>query len=150
MRSGQGTKLFTQDAVPCILEWQANSSTVTAAAQNIPKSGLATSDTATVGQLCPAGRVATQLELAFVGDVANVGGQTINCSVIVTDPAGVATTYANLLTTPLATTAGAKRSGIIDISASPIAIPERSLVRATITPSALLTAAVTNVNLAIA
>lgn len=151
MRSSQGIHLYTQDAVPYILEWTANASTTTGAAQNVPKSGLATSDTATVGQLCLADRVATQLELAFVGDVANVAGQTINCTIIVTNPAGVATTYASLLgSSPLATTAGAKRSGVIDLSATPIAIPARSLVRATITPSAGLTAVVTNVNLALA
>lgn len=150
MRSGQSTHLYTQDAVPCILEWAADASTTTGAAQNVPKSGLATSDTATVGQLALADRVATQCELSFIGNAANVAGQTINCSVIVTSPAGVATTYANLLSTPLATTAGAKRSGVVDFSSSPISIPARSLVRGIITPSAGLTAVVTNVNLSIA
>lgn len=135
--------------LPCaIFAFEANISTTTGAAQNIPKSGLITSDTATVGQLSGRGTSwISRFRAQFVGDAGNVAGQTINFSVIVLSAAGVTTTYANVLTTPLATTAGTKRTGAVELT--PFVVNEGDLVRCVLTPSAGLTAGVTNIAVAL-
>ncbi len=147
MQPNQATHAYTSD-IPCaIFEFSADASTVTAGAQNIPKAGLATSDSATSGQF--SGRntsVVTRLRFRFEGAAGNVAGQTVNCSIIVKTAAGATTTYAALLSAPLATTAGVKDSGVVTLAA-PFTVADGDLVRATLTPSAGLTTALSNVNL---
>ena len=143
MQENQTKSAYNADVPTAIFEFAANASTVTATAQNVPKSGLATSDTATIGHL--SGRntsVISRMRVRFVGDAANVGGQTVNVALLVD---GVAIASATLAV-PLAATAGTK-TGTVDFT--PTAIAEGAYVRCTITPSALLTAVLTNVNVAV-
>ncbi len=146
MQPNQQELAHNADIAPCILEFGADISTTTGAVQNIPKAGTITSDTSTVGQYSGRGTSwVSRLRLRFVGAGGNVAGQTINCSIVVLTAAGVTTTYAALLTTPLATTAGQKDSGIVEIT--PFKIADGDYVRGTITPSAGLTTGVSNVAL---
>jgi hypothetical protein len=147
MQPNQKTDAFNADIPPYILEFGADISTTTGAAQNIPKAGTITSDTSTVGQYC--GRNTswvTRLRFRFVGAAGNVAGQTVNCSVVVLTAAGATTTYSALLTTPLATTAGQKDSGIV-VLATPFKLDDGDYVRGLMTPSAGLTTGVSNVAL---
>jgi hypothetical protein len=126
------------DIPPFMLYFSADASVVTAAAQNVPPSGTVTSTTGTRGIV--SGRntsVISRARVRFVGDAANVGGQTIQLAVLVN---GVAIATA-ILATPLATTAGVK-SGTVDFT--PTTLAEGDVVRVTLTPSALLTAVVTD------
>lgn len=127
------------DIPPLMLHFCADASVVNAAAQNVPPGfAAATSTTSTAGYTC--GRntsVISRCRVTFTGDAANVGGQTIQVAVFVN---GVAIASA-VLTTALATTAGAK-SGTVDFT--PTTLAEGDVVRVTLTPSALLTAVVTN------
>lgn len=143
MQPNQEHSAQNADIPTAIFEFQANASTTTAGAQNIPKSGLATSDTATIGTL--SGRntsVISRMRVRFVGDAANVAGQTVNFALLVN---GVAIATATLATA-LATTAGTKTSSV-DFTPTPIA--EGDYVRCTVTPSAGLTAVLTNVNVVV-
>lgn len=130
--------------IPCaIFEFQADISTTTGAAQNIPKAGTITSDTATSGQYSGRGTSwISRMRCRFVGAAGNVAGQTINFALLVN---GVAIASA-VLATPLATTAGTK-TGSVDFT--PTLISEGDLVRCTLTPSAGLTTGVSNVNVAV-
>ena len=142
MQENQTKSAYNADVPTAIFEFAANASTVTATAQNVPKSGLATSDTATIGQL--SGRntsVISRMRVRFVG-AANVSGQTLNAAILVD---GVAIASATLAV-PLATTAGVK-TGTVDFT--PTTIAEGAYVRATITPSATLDVVLTNVNIAL-
>jgi len=144
MQPNQNEHAHNADIPAAIFEFGANASTVTGAAQNIPPAGLATSDTATVGRYSGRNTSAiTRIRVRFVGDAANVAGQTINFSVIILTAAGVTTTYASVLATPLASTAGIKTS---TAELTPTTIGEGDLVRVTLTPSAGLTAVLTNVS----
>lgn len=130
--------------IPCtIFEFQADISTVTATAQNVPKAGTITSDSATSGQYSGRGTSwISRMRCRFVGAGGNVAGQTINFAILVNGSAIATATLA----TPLATTAGAK-TGVVDFT--PTLIAEGDVVRCTLTPSALLTTGVSNVNVAL-
>ncbi len=143
MQPNQKTDAFNADVPPYILEFSADASTVNAVAQNIPKSGTVTVDGGTRGQL--SGRntsVISRLRVRFVGNAANVAGQTIQFAVLVN---GVAIASA-ALASPLATTAGTK-TGFVDFTATTLA--EGDVVRVTLLPSAGLTAVVTDINAAL-
>lgn len=142
MQPNQEHSAQNADVPTYIFEFEANASTTTGAAQNIPKSGLATSDTATIGQL--SGRntsVISRMRVRFVGDAAN-GAQTVNFAILVN---GVAIATATLAT-PLPATAGTK-TGFVDFT--PTTLAEGDYVRCTLTPSAGLTAVLTNINVAV-
>lgn len=143
MQPNQNEHAHNADIPTAIFEFSADASTVNAVAQNIPKSGTVTVDGGTRGQL--SGRntsVISRLRVRFVGNVANVAGQTIQFAVLVN---GAAIASA-VLATPLATTAGTK-TGTVDFT--PTTIAEGDVVRVTLLPSAGLTAAVTDINAAL-
>jgi hypothetical protein len=144
MQPNQDFHAQNADIPAAIFEWAADASTTTGAAQNIPASGLATSDTATVGHY--SGRntsVISRMRVRFVGHAGNVAGQTVNFAILVN---GVAIATATLAT-PLATTAGVKTDVV---NFTPTTLAEGDVVRCTLTPSAAgLSNALTNINVAV-
>lgn len=137
MQPNQNQHAQNADVPPFILSFGADASVVTASAQNIPRSGAATSTTVLRGQLC--GRktsVISQLDVNFTGDAANNAGQTVQFDVIVN---GV-TIAGDVLVTPLATTAGVKSASV---SFPPRTLANGDIARVVIKPSATLSAVLT-------
>lgn len=125
----------------------ANSSLTGAVDQYIsPGSFTVTSTTVDVGFLQQIAGFLADLDVQFQGNAANVAGQTATIRIQVSQDHGV--TYGDVpgATTTLATTAGAHYD---DVSFTPFAIAEGDVVRAIITPSGVLTAALTNVMVAV-
>jgi Neuraminidase (sialidase) len=117
--------------------WSADASLVNAAAQFIPSGALVTQLAQSSGVMQSSPRYVSKLDVAFIGDVANVAGQTATIKIVKSTDNGV--TWADLAgatSGALATTAGAKQSKILFTA---VLLAEGTLLAAVVTPSALLT-----------
>lgn len=135
----------SQDLPAASLTFGALASVVTASAQVIPPGGgaAASSTTGATGVNVTRSITLTRLRVRFVGDAANVGGQTLSFQVLKN---GVA--HASAVIAGLATTAGTKTSSV-DFAATPLNVVDGDLVQVTVTPSALLTAVVTSMDVSV-
>lgn len=148
--SGAGTKAnpihVVVDPTPMQLaQFSADVSLVTAAAQYVPPGGrVATSLTALAGFMQAISGTITGLDVAFIGNVLNIAGQTITVKIQRSTDHGA--TFADVpgaTSGPIATTAGAQSASVT--MTTPITKGEGDILQAILTPSALLTAVVTNV-----
>lgn len=138
-----GHDLETADGPLNAGSFAAQASLVNAAAQTVPPSGavtaLAGTAGATLGLKCKAlGRIISRASFRFVGDAANVAGQTATIIILLN---GVAIPGAT--SGALATTAGAKTADV-DFT-SPVTLTDGDRLTCTLTPSAGLTAVLTDV-----
>lgn len=131
-----------QDLPPFSLIFGARASVVTASAQIFPPGGgaAASSTTGDTGIVATRPVTITRMYVRFVGDAANVGGQTMSFQLLKN---GVA--HASAIVSGLATTAGTK-TGNVDFVATPLSLVAGDFVQLIGTPSALLTAVVTSVD----
>jgi len=134
-----------QDLPGASFTFGALASVVTASAQVIPPGGGAAASSTTGASAALVGRsiTVTRLRVRFTGDAANVGAQTLTFQVLKN---GVA--HASAVISGLATTAGVK-TGNVDFVATPLGLVDGDNVQVTLTPSALLTAVVTSVDVAL-
>ncbi len=127
--------------------WAADASLVNAAAQFIPMGGTVTLLTAGAGIMQCAGRPLSKLNVAFQGNVLNVAGQTATIKIQrSTDHGATFADVAGATSGALATTAGANSASIAFAS---VLIAEGDVLQAVITPSAILTAVLTNIEVAL-
>lgn len=118
-----------------------------AAAQYMPPSALATTLTANTGILVTMGgtnqSVISGFRVRFTGDAANGAGQTVTFQILQN---GVA--VASGVSTALATTAGVKTDSV-SLATSPITLSDGDRIAITLTPSAGLTAVLTDISVAL-
>ena len=141
----QGTNLNQTDAGCAKASFSCAASVAAAAEQAVPPFfGAASTLTSFPGVQCAFPNVVRQLNVSLVGDVLNVGGQTIGVklyrALAATPDVKVAVPDAEI--SGIATTANAKSA---TVAFPDLALAPGDVLYATITPSALLTAVVTNV-----
>lgn len=122
------------------LQFGANAGLTTAAAHYLGVGVLptaASSVSAQAGALVTRARTVRRLSVSFLGDAANVAGQTIVARALLDE-----VPIPGLVTTGVATTAG-RHTAEIEL-ATPVAVPAASRLTVSLTPSAPLTAAWTS------
>lgn len=129
-------------------QFSAQSSLVNAAAQFVPQGAALTALAGTAGAgngitVMAVNRIISRMRAQFIGNAANVAGQTVTIILLLD---GVA--IAGATSGALATTAGLKTSGVVEFTA-PITLTDGQRLTCTLTPSAGLTAAVTDVDVAV-
>lgn len=123
---------------PVKANFAAEASLTNAAAQFVPPSGAVTSLTVNLGVLqANAGKV-SRFFVNFVGDAANVAGQTITANWLLNGAPIAGASVAGI-----ATTAGSQAGNVV--LGTPVALAAGDIITMTITPSAVLTAVCTNV-----
>lgn len=122
-----------------------------AAAQNVPPgTGAQTSLTSTAGIIVSRpGVTLTRMRVRFVGDAANVAGQTLTFQLLRSTDGGLNfSAVAAAVVAGLATTAGSK-VGTVDFTATPLGLNDGNILRVTSTPSAALTVAVSDISVSL-
>lgn len=144
----QAFQAQTQDLPAGSASFAAAASLANAAAQFVPPSALATSLTQTPGVLFVEARTITKMRVVLTGDAANVAGQTISIQLNRSVGGAAYGAVAAAVITGIATTAGVK-TGSVDFTSSPLQVAAGDILSPALTPSALLTAVVTNVMIAV-
>ena len=137
-----------QDLPAASASFAAASSLVNAAAQFVPPSALLSSLTQTPGVLFVDARTVTRMRIVFTDRIANVGGQTISVQLNRSVAGAAYGAIAAAVITGIATTAGAQ-TGYVDFTSSPLQVAAGDILSPSITPSGILTAAVTNVMISV-
>jgi hypothetical protein len=123
----------------------ANASLVNAAAQNIPpgsQTATILADTVLGIQTGPGGGTLSTLYIQFTGSVSNIAGQTVTFTLSKTTTGGVTTTMTT--SSAIAATSGVHRLTVSSFTVSG-AYAAGDVLTLSLTPSALLTAALTDV-----
>jgi hypothetical protein len=125
--------------------WGANASLVNAAAQNIPpgsQTAAILADAVLGIQTGPGGGTLTSLFLQFTGSASNIAGQTVTFTLTKTTLGGTTTTMT--VSSAIATTSGIHRLTVSAFTVSGV-YAAGDVLTLQMTPSALLTAALTDV-----